>query len=157
MATRSRCPRATTSAPGHPGYAPACDYTRDPRHGGIWSGPDLERARALVERSHTAGRKVTVSVPEDKVRVGRYLARLLEDLGYRSRLRDRGEYGDYRGYVADSRNGAQIGTDGWAADFPTPTDFTTPFSCSSYFPRSPENTNLSQYCDGGSSGGSTPL
>jgi peptide/nickel transport system substrate-binding protein len=136
-------------APGHPGYAPECEYTRGPEHGGIWRGPDIERARALIERSRTAGRRVTVSVPSDKLQVGRYIARLLEQLGYRSRLRDRGEYGDFRGYVANSRNGAQVGTDGWAADFPTPTDFTTPFRCDSYTPRSPENVNLSEYCNRG--------
>jgi peptide/nickel transport system substrate-binding protein len=136
-------------APGHPGYAPECDYTRNPGAGGIWSGPDVERARSLVERSHTAGRQVTVTMPNDKLRVGRYLVRLLASLGYRSRLRDLGEYGEFRTYVADSRNGAQVGTDGWAADFPTPTDFTTPFICSSFVPRSPESTNLSEYCDQG--------
>ncbi len=142
-------PACHHAAPGHPGYAPECDYTRDPRHGGIWRGPDLERAHSLIERSHTAGQHVTVSVPSDKLRVGRYLAKLLERLGYRSRLRDRGDYPDYRDYVADSRNGAQLGTDGWAADFPTPTDFTTPFRCDTYIPRSPENVNLSEYCDKG--------
>jgi peptide/nickel transport system substrate-binding protein len=136
-------------APGHPGYAPECDYTRNPDRGGIWSGPDVERAHSLIERSHTAGQRVTVSVPSDKHRVGRYIARVLERLGYRSRLADLGDYGDFHGYVADSRNGAQVGTDAWAADFPTPTDFTTPFRCDSYIPRSPASFNLSQYCDKG--------
>jgi peptide/nickel transport system substrate-binding protein len=135
-------------APGHPGWTPECDYTRDPR-AGIWSAPDIDRAQALVDRSDTAGQLVTVSVPSDKLQVGRYIARLLERLGYRSRLRNRGEYGDFHGYVADSRNGAQMGTDGWAADFPTPTDFTTPFRCDSYIPGSPANIDLSQYCDKG--------
>ena len=134
-------------APGHPGYAPECGYTRNPRRG-IWSGPDIERALALVERSRTAGQAVTVSVPDDKARVGRYLTRLLERLGYRSRLRVRGPYGRYHGYVADSDNRAQIGTDGWAADFPSPSDFTTPFVCATFRPRTSENSSLSQHCDG---------
>jgi peptide/nickel transport system substrate-binding protein len=137
-------------APGHPGYVPECDYTRDPDRGGIWSGPDTERAHSLTERSHTAGQQVTVSVPSEEHRVGRYVARLLERLGYRSRLRDFGDvYGDFHGYVADSRNGAQVGTDTWAADFPTPTDFTTPFRCDSFIPRSPASSNLPEYCDEG--------
>ena len=88
-------------------------------------------------------------MPSEKVRVGRYLGQLLGSLGYRSRLRALGGYFDYRAVVADSRNGAQIGTEGWAAEFPTPADFTTPFTCASYAPRSPDNTNLSQYCDKG--------
>ena len=136
-------------ASGHPGYVPECVYTRDPRAGGIWSGPDVARARSLVERSGTTGRAVTVMVPSDKLRVGRYLAGLLESLGYRSRVRAFSSYGAFHDYVADSRNGAQVGTDGWAADFPTPTDFTTPFSCTSLMPRSSENANLAQYCDAG--------
>ena len=137
-------------APGHPGYAPECDYTRDPDRGGLWSGPDVERAHTLIERSHTAGQRVTVSVPSEEHQVGRYIARLLERLGYRSRLRDFGdEYGEFHGYVGDSRNGAQVGTDGFAADFPTPTDFTLPFRCDNYIPRSPANGNLPEYCDEG--------
>jgi peptide/nickel transport system substrate-binding protein len=136
-------------APGHPGYAPECGYTRDRQHGAIWGGPDLERAQSLIERSRTAGRQVTVSVPNDKLQVGRYIAQLLDRLGYRSRVRGFGEYGDYHAYVADSRNGAQVGTDGWAADFPSPTDFATPFRCDEYLPRSPVNINLSEYCDKG--------
>src|SRR5215211_6900105 len=101
-------------APGHPGYAPECAYTRNPRRG-VWSGPDFERALTLVRRSRTAGQAVTVTVPDDKARIGRYLARLLKRLGYRSKLRVRGPYGRYRGYVADTDNRTQIGTDGWAA------------------------------------------
>jgi peptide/nickel transport system substrate-binding protein len=116
---------------------------------GLWSGPDLERAQALIKASRTAGRQVTVSVPSDELRVGRYIARLLETLGYRSRVRVLGAYGDYHSYVADSRNGAQVGTDGWAADFPSPADFTTPFRCENYRPRSQANVNLSGYCDDG--------
>ncbi len=133
-------------APGHPGYAPECDYTRDAGRG-VWSAPDIESARALVRRSGTAGQRVTVSIPTEKLEVGRYLARLLDRLGYRARVRERGGYPDYRGHVADSRNRAQLGTEGWAADFPTPTDFTTPFRCDGYTARSPENANLSEYCD----------
>jgi peptide/nickel transport system substrate-binding protein len=133
-------------APGHPGYAPECAYTRNPRRG-VWSAPDLERALALVERSGTAGQPVTVSVPAEKARIGRYLARLLERLGYSSRLRVRGDYARYHGYVADSANRAQIGTDGWAADFPSPSDFTTPFACANYQPGTAENINVAQHCD----------
>jgi ABC-type oligopeptide transport system substrate-binding subunit len=62
-------------------------------------------------------------------------------------MRVPGDYGRYRSYVADSRNRVQIGTDGWAADFPSPTDFTTPFVCANYRPGNHDNPNLSQHCD----------
>jgi len=74
---------------------------------------------------------------------------LLARHGHRHLLDLGDDYGDFHGYVADSRNGAQVGTDTWAADFPTPTDFTVPFRCDSYIPRSPASGNLSQYCDKG--------
>jgi peptide/nickel transport system substrate-binding protein len=73
-------------------------------------------ADRLHTSARTAGRQVTVSVPADKRRVGRYIAALLERLGYRSRLRVFAGYGDFHEYVADSRHGAQIGTDGWVRD-----------------------------------------
>jgi peptide/nickel transport system substrate-binding protein len=140
-------PACHFAAPGHPGYFPACDYTRDPDPSGVWSAPDFERARALVARSGTAGQTVTVAVPADERRIGRYLARLLAGLGYRSRLSAHGDFGEYHGDVADSRHRAQLGIDGWAAAFPTPADFVTPYTCASFEPRSPANTNLSELCD----------
>jgi peptide/nickel transport system substrate-binding protein len=135
-------------APGHPGYSPVCRYTRNPR-AGIWSAPDMERARALIARSHTAGRAVTVHVPEDRRAAGRYIAGLLGRLGYPTRLRVFHDYQAFHTYVADSRRHAQVGTDGWAADFPSPVDFTAPFRCGSYTPRSSANINLSGLCDRG--------
>ena len=134
-------------APGHPGYAPSCRYTRDATRAGVWSAPDLERARALVARSGTAGTRVTVWVPEEKRRIGRYFVSLLKRLGYRSGLRVPGQYGDYRTLVADSRARAQIGIEGWAADLPRPADFTTPFLCARFIPRSIDNGNLGGFCD----------
>src|SRR5215208_920615 len=88
-------PACHFAAPGHPGYAPECDYTRNPRRG-VWSSPDIERALALVDRSQTAGRPVTLTVPDDKVRIGRYLTHLLDRLGYPSQMRVPGDYGRYR-------------------------------------------------------------
>jgi len=88
-----------------------------------------------------------VTVPDDKARVGRYLTRLLDRLGYPSRMRVPGDYGRYRGYLADPRNVAQVGTDGWAADFPSPSDFATPFICGNYRAGKEDNPNLSRNCD----------
>jgi peptide/nickel transport system substrate-binding protein len=136
-------------APGHPGYVPSCRYTRDPRPAGSWSGPDLGRARALIARSGTSGTRVTVWVPSNKRRIGRYFVRLLGRLGYESRLRVPGPYPEYHAFVADSDHRAQIGVDGWAADFPGPLDFTTPFRCDSYRPASAASINLAEFCGSG--------
>ena len=101
----------------------------------------------MIQASGTAGRDVTVSVPAEKRQVGRYVAGLIERLGYRSHLRVHRHYGAFHSHAADSRNHVQIGTDGWAADFPTPIDFTTPFTCGSQIPGSTANVNLAQFCD----------
>ena len=136
-------------APGHPGFVPECEYTSGSRRTGVWNGPDETRAKALVADSGTAGQQVTVHVPEDKLRVGRYIVRVLDRLGYRARVRTYPHYGLYHEYAADTRHRVQIGTDGWAADFPTPADFTTPFTCGAFTEASITNTNLSGYCDRG--------
>ena len=135
-------------APGHPGYAPGCRYTRDATPAGVWSGPDVDRARALVRESGTAGLRVTVWMPSEKRRIGRYFVSLLRRLGYRSDLRTPGGYSAYRSLVADSSTRAQIGIDGWVSDLPRPSDFTTPFLCGGYTPRSSDNLNVPGFCDG---------
>ena len=40
------------------GYEPFCPYTLEP-DSGVWSAPDLDRARALIEDAHALGEKVT--------------------------------------------------------------------------------------------------
>ena len=46
--------------PGWAGYREYCPYTIGANKAGAWLGPDLDEARALVRRFHTAGTKVTV-------------------------------------------------------------------------------------------------
>jgi len=74
--------------PTLPGYSPYCPYTLHPHE--TWSAPDLESARTLVERSGTAGEKVTVWASEEvwpiSVPVGRYFVKLLKKLHYRAEL-----------------------------------------------------------------------
>ena len=49
--------------------------------------------------------------------------------------------------VADSDTRAQIGLAGWHADFPSTSTFLDLFACRNFLPRSPDNENLSQFCD----------
>ena len=46
--------------PHFPGYRPYCPYTAHASTSGIWTAPDLAKARALVARSGTRGMKITV-------------------------------------------------------------------------------------------------
>jgi peptide/nickel transport system substrate-binding protein len=127
--------------PNFPGYRQYCPYK---------SAPDLVKARRLVARSHTAGMRVVVWTNGAAVfkRDGRYLKRLLHDLGYRASLHVL-PHAKYFTAVADSRNHAQIGPMGWAQDFPSSADFLAfgKFQCAGAKPADPANINTSQFCD----------
>ena len=93
--------------------------------------------------------KVTVWAYGAQVEPQRYFVALLKRLGYRSTLRRFPGYDTYYKRVADSRTRAQIGINGYAADFPAASNFIVPFACASFVPRSSTNVNLSGFCDPG--------
>ena len=110
-------------------YEPYCPYTADPGPGRPWSAPDMERARALVAESGTAGERVVVTVPEFQRDVGRYFRALLGRLGYRASLR---VLGDVEHFETIYEPGArvQMGFNGWSADYASPSTFIEPnFGC----------------------------
>jgi peptide/nickel transport system substrate-binding protein len=127
--------------PNFPGYRPTCPY-------GSGGGMDLETARRLVQRSGTAGARVTVWVPSPIAEQGRYMVSVLDSLGYRARL-NAIEPHSYFGKVTDSRVRAQIGYYSWFAGYPSAADLIPPqFRCTAFARASPEqNTNLSEFCD----------
>ena len=75
--------------PGIAGYRRYCPYTRGASRSGRWAGPDIPRARKLVEASGTRGTPIAVwgwtDDPTIVPAVVRYTARLLRQLGYRTR------------------------------------------------------------------------
>jgi ABC-type transport system substrate-binding protein/class 3 adenylate cyclase len=118
--------------PALPGFHPYCPYTSHPD--GIWSGPDLARAKKLVDQSGTAGSQVAVRFPPPRARlpedipVAKHVVELLKTLGYHPRR---------VGRLSD----AQIGASGWVTDYPAESAFIPPLvACDSY-------ANLSQFCD----------
>jgi peptide/nickel transport system substrate-binding protein len=132
--------------PNFQGYAPFCPYTLEPESG-VWSGPDTDRARALIEEAQAAGERVTVWVtaapgfPSGAVEVMRYVTALLRDLGLRADLEvfEDGE-AYFRGIYppAGAAAGARAGTSdhpdvfmtGWVSDYPGAGNFIGPqFSC----------------------------
>jgi peptide/nickel transport system substrate-binding protein len=109
--------------PNLPGYEPHCPYTREPNPAGQWTDPDLDRARELIQASGTTGDPVALVIdpflPEP---VGRYLAGLLEELGYRVRsvrLQDP----HYFPALYTSADRFQAGTSGWIVDYPATSNF----------------------------------
>jgi YVTN family beta-propeller protein len=77
--------------PGLPGYRRYCPYTLDPLRDGRWAAPDPVTAKRLVAASGTAGARIDVWAVSDDCcippSVFRYVAGVLRDLGYRTRVR----------------------------------------------------------------------
>jgi YVTN family beta-propeller protein len=131
---------------GFPAYKPSCRYTSRTGAGGEWNGPDLARARRLIERSGTKGMNVTVWTYELKRALGAYFTSLLQRLGYRSTLRVAADYESYaRATFAKRRNHAQIGINAWKADIAVPSNFAGPFTCEGA--GTPTDVRLTHYCD----------
>jgi peptide/nickel transport system substrate-binding protein len=123
-----------------PGYRPYCPYTRNPNRAGTWTAPDLTTARALVKTSGTTGKRVEVDMIGGHSSLGRYLASVLRELGYKSSLRVFPDPNAYYAYVGNPRNRAQIGWAGWIPDFLAASNFLRPlFTCAAEF-------NLFEYC-----------
>jgi peptide/nickel transport system substrate-binding protein len=113
--------------PNFPGYEPYCPYTADPTPGGEgpWTGPNMKKARSIVDRSGTAGTKVvlqySIATPPSVVD---YMLELLGDLGYRGSAR----------FVPVGRfvrpdNEFQMALTGWGADYPAASSFINRFRC----------------------------
>lgn len=135
--------------PDFPGYQPYCPYGLQPSSAGTWTGPNVQKAAALVAASGTRGARVQVWAPADHAAVARYFAELLDRIGYRASARIFATSGRYYDAVLRPGTRAQIGWTGWIKDYISPEDFIVPlFSCSGIVPASPpDTTNLSRFCD----------
>ena len=133
--------------PDFPGYQPYCPYTSGSGAAGRWSAPDLARARALVAHSGTRGAAVTIWTTPAVAGYGVVAAKALRRLGYRVSLKSTSD-ASYFTDVGNSRDRAQIGFWGWAADYPVASDFFDgQFTCSSFMPDNDENENEAEFCD----------
>jgi ABC-type transport system substrate-binding protein/class 3 adenylate cyclase/streptogramin lyase len=137
--------------PGFPSYGSYCPYTARAKSSGIWTAPDLARARRLLGAAKAIGVAVTVAVNADdprKVATARYFVRLLVRLGFHARLL---LYPDIqRFYEQAGRPASQVqaGIQGWESDFPRPSDFfLNLLTCSSYQPAGAINLNPAGFCD----------
>jgi YVTN family beta-propeller protein len=135
--------------PGFPGYRPYCPYTLNPNEAGTWTAPDLAKARTLIAKSGTEGMRVEVVSYDEPagVELARYFVSLLRELGYRSSQKVLSSSSEYWVYVGKPRNRAQLGPQGWVADFLAPSSFLADlFSCDAFRP-GPDNNNFSEFCD----------
>lgn len=125
--------------PGTQGYEPFCPYTANPDPSGIWSGPDLQRAKRLVRGK--ARIPVTVYGFDGFEGTAALVAAALRDLGYpaRSRTLSTGRFFE----MASTGSSMQAGVFAWFADTPGPLGFIAPnFDCNGS-----RVSNYARHCD----------
>jgi peptide/nickel transport system substrate-binding protein len=140
-------PTCQVLPPRLPGHEPYCPWTKNP--GAAWSAPDLDRARALVKDSGTAGQKVTLFVDDGDVtrQMGTYLQNVLKTLGYDAAVKVLSGTIHFT-YIQNTNNKVQISLTTWYQDYPAPSNFLNVlFSCASFRPGSDASVNVSGWCD----------
>ena len=115
--------------PNFPGYEPYCPYSINRVASGAWTGPDLDKALKLVRRSGATETRITIAYPGflgvQGERIAKYLAELLDELGYQSSSDSLPPSEFYA-----SGSNFMMGIDVWAADFPSASNFiTNRFTC----------------------------
>jgi peptide/nickel transport system substrate-binding protein len=123
--------------PSFPAYRVYCPYTMSPDNGGLWTAPDLARARELVRRSGTSGMRVDMIgwTGKNVYAAGTtVVADTLRRLGYRVSL---SKFGNVRAYFAAYNRGArrvEAAGNAWLQDYAAPSSFLAGlFVCNRYF------------------------
>ena len=130
--------------PKFPGYSPYCPYTIGPSDG-RYHGPDLPKARKLVDESGTKGMSVTIQGPlfGAKPTVNAYFKQVLGQLGYKVTLHQMPATTATDDFLYNPHNHVQVQMYGWVPDFPLASDFyDAVVACGAV-------SNLSQYCNRG--------
>lgn len=133
--------------PSMPGHVDSCRYTADP--GETWSAPDMDKAKALVEESGTAGQEVTIVTEDTAVSkgIGTYLQSVLSDLGYKASVKPISSNIQFT-YIQNTNNKVQMSISQWYQDYPQPSNFLNILlSCASFTPGSDSSINISGYCN----------
>jgi peptide/nickel transport system substrate-binding protein len=140
-------PACTILPSGFPGHADSCDYTKG--GGTTWSAADLDKAKQLVQASGTAGQEVGIVVQDDEVNkaIGEYLQSLLNDLGYKAKLKPLSANIQFT-YIQNTNNKVQLALTSWYQDYPAASDFLNVLlSCASFRPGSDSSINIAGFCD----------
>jgi peptide/nickel transport system substrate-binding protein len=134
--------------PGMPGYRPYCPYTSHPTAGGLWSGPDLARARRLVAASGTKGAKIVFYAHDRPAAavIGKVAVKTLNEIGYHATLKIL-PHDDYWQHVNTPANRTQAGFIGWSQDYPAPSEFLAQLTCAAYSSKPGSNGNQAEICD----------
>jgi peptide/nickel transport system substrate-binding protein len=129
--------------PDFPSYERGCPY-------GDGGAAAVTRAIAVIRAAGDTGKPVTVWAFHVFAREAMFVSSLLDELGFRSRVKVLPQNPDeYFRRIDDSRTRAQIGWFGWSSDFPSENGFLLPLvRCSAWVEASPQATfDPSGYCD----------
>jgi peptide/nickel transport system substrate-binding protein len=143
-------PTCQVLPPNFPSYAPYCPYTAGSGQT-KWTGPDLAKAKQLVQQSHTAGMKVVVDSTNDQV--GKAFAeQMVSDLnaiGYKASTQLLAAGIQYT-FVQNSSNSGKwnVGYSAWYQDYPAASDFLNVLlGCGTIHPNSDASPNIAAFCD----------
>ena len=143
-------PQCQILPPNFPGYAAYCPYTAGSDHT-KWTGPDIPKAKQLVQQSGTAGMKVVVNSTTDET--GKALAaQMVSDLnkiGYKASSQLLAGGIQYP-FVQNSSNLHKwnVGWSAWYQDYPAPADFLNVLlGCGNIHPGSDASPNIAEFCD----------
>lgn len=140
-------PSCQVLPPGFPGNKPYCPYTKNP--GTTWSGPDVAKAKQLVNESGQKGAKVVVISANDEVQkaVGVYLASVLNEIGFKATAKAISGNIAFT-YPQNTKNHVQINVQQWYQDYPAASDFLhILFGCESFHPGSDSSINMAGFCN----------
>ena len=135
--------------PDFPAYEPYCPYTKNPSSSGKWTAPDMAKAQQLVDASGTKGTDVSVITTNDQTskNIGLYFVSLLNDLGYKAKIKLLTASIEYS-YAQNSSQNPQMTLSWWYPDYPDPADwFNIMIGCAGFHPNSNASPNLSEFCD----------
>ena len=136
--------------PNFPGYKPYCPYTVNPGSG-KWTGPDMAKAKQLVQESGTKGAAVKVNTDTTDVDkgYGLYFIGLLNKLGYKATPQFLSNDIQYP-FIQNSKNKVQFAFSDWFADYPAASDFLQILlGCGSFHPNSNSSPNIAEFCHKG--------
>jgi peptide/nickel transport system substrate-binding protein len=109
----------------------------------------MEKAKALVTESGTAGQEVKI-IAEDTVvsrAIGVYLQDVLNELGYKASVQPISQNLQFT-YIQNTNNKVQMSISQWFQDYPSPSNFLNVlFSCASFHPGSDASVNIAGFCD----------
>jgi peptide/nickel transport system substrate-binding protein len=142
-------PVCTFLPPGFPGHVDNCQYSNPA--GATWTGPDLAKAKQLVQESGTAGQTVQVIVQDDEVNkaIGENVASTLTAIGYKATAKPISANIQFT-YIQNTKNKVQISLSQWYQDYPAASDFLNVLlGCASFTPGSDSSINMAGFCDQG--------